>query len=208
MIGIRQSVIQGQLSYRSEKEVGWLPAQDLLQWNVSAAKKDDQDDKMGRGRNVLVNGRVLDSSGKVLRKTEDTIKRARDDKGATGVGPLPRVPLPAESLMIAIEPRDNQAPQAVVHGEISVDEGATEILSPDILTVTDNDTRQENLVVIIDDGPTHGHLEVRDRSGQFRSNFKSNRIRLLFFLLHNIKPTLGLARSIVYQCLKFDDDGL
>lgn len=108
----------------------------------------------------------MDSSGKVLRRTEDTIKRARDESGTVGSAPLPRVSLPAETLMIAIEPRDNQPPQAIVHGELSVDEGATEILSPDILTVSDNDTRQENLVVVIDDGPHHGYLEVRDRTGE------------------------------------------
>lgn len=155
------------MSYRSDQEIGLLPAQDRLYWNVSASKREDGEDKSGRGRNVLVNGRVLDSSGKVLRRTEDTIKRARDEVGTAGTGPLPKVSLPAETLMIAIEPRDNQPPQAVVHGELTVDEGATEILSPDILTVNDNDTRQENLMVVIDDGPQHGYLEVRDRTGEF-----------------------------------------
>ncbi|XP_057381732.2 extracellular matrix organizing protein FRAS1-like [Daphnia carinata] len=162
----RNDVIQGRLSFRADKEVGWLPAQDRLFWNVSAAKRDDMDEKNGRGRNVLVNGRVLDSSGKVLRRTEDTIKRARDENGAGGLAPLPRVPLRPESLMIAIEPRDNQSPDVVVHGEVNVDEGATEILSPDIISVNDSDTRPVDLVVVINDGPKHGYLEVRDRSGQ------------------------------------------
>lgn len=162
----RDDVIQGRLSFRADKEVGWLPAQDRLSWNVSAVKRDDIDEKNGRGRNVLVNGRVLDSSGKVLRRTEDTIKRARDENGAGRLAPLPRVPLRPESLMIAIEPRDNQSPEVVVHSEVTVDEGATEILSPDIISVNDSDTRPGDLVVVINDGPKHGYLEVRDRSGQ------------------------------------------
>lgn len=165
-------MIQGQLSYQSDKEVGWLPAQDRLYWNVSAARKDDSDDKSARSRQVLVNGRVLDSSGKVLRKTEDTIKRATNDAGVSGTGPLPRISLPAETLMIAIEPRDNQPPQITIHGELLVDEGATEILSPDILTVNDSDTRPENLMVVIDEGPLHGYLEVRDRTGEFALTFR------------------------------------
>lgn len=159
-------MIQGRLSFRADKEVGWLPAQDRLSWNVSAVKRDDIDEKNGRGRNVLVNGRVLDSSGKVLRRTEDTIKRARDENGAGRLAPLPRVPLRPESLMIAIEPRDNQSPEVLVHSEVTVDEGATEILSPDIISVNDSDTRPGDLVVVINDGPKHGYLEVRDRSGE------------------------------------------
>lgn len=158
-------MVEGKLAYRSNKEIGWLPAQDRLYWNVTASKKDDSDDKTGRGRNVLVNGRVMDSSGKVLRKTEDTIKRARDDNGPTGTTPLPRLTLPPETLMIAIEPRDNQSPQVVVHGELNVEEGGTEILSPDIVTVNDNDTRPDQLMVVIVDGPRHGYLEFRDRTG-------------------------------------------
>lgn len=163
-------MVRGQLSYRSDKEVGWLPAQDRLYWNVTAAKRDETDDKkaVARNRNVLVNGRVLDSSGKVVRKTEDTtIKRATTaDDAAPPTGRTPRVILPAETLMIAIEPRDNQPPQITVHGELSVDEGATEILSPDILTVNDSDTRPEQLIVVIDRPPQHGYLEVRDKTGE------------------------------------------
>ena len=163
--------MEGKLSYRSDKEIGWLPAQDRLYWNVSAAKIDDGDDKNGRGRNVLVNGRVLDSSGKILRRTEDTIKRARDENGPGGTTPHPKVPLRPETLMIAIEPRDNQPPQVVVHGELTVDEGATEILSPDILTVNDSDTRPDNQTVVIVDGPQYGYLEVRDRTGEKKKLF-------------------------------------
>jgi hypothetical protein len=69
--------------------------------------------------------------------------------------------------MIAIEPRDNQPPEVVVHGEVTVDEGAPEILSPAVLSVNDIDT----LVVVIVDGPKRGYLEVRDRSGE--RNFHS-----------------------------------
>jgi hypothetical protein len=173
-------VIQGKLTFKADKEVGWLSAEDRLYWNVSAAKRDDSEDKNGRGRNVLVNGRVLDSSGKVLRRTEDTIKRARDENGANGLAPLPRVPLRPETLMIAIQPKDNQRPEVVVNGEVTVDEGATEILSPDILTVNDSDTRPDNLVVVIVDGPKHGYLEVRDRSGERKCSF------LYFFVFRQV----------------------
>ncbi|EFX68424.1 hypothetical protein DAPPUDRAFT_260138 [Daphnia pulex] len=85
---------------------------------------------------------------------------AIDENGANGLAPLPRVPLRPGALMIAIEPRDNQPPEVVVHGEVTVDEGATEILSPAVLSVNDSDT----LVVVIVDGLKHGNLEVRDRS--------------------------------------------
>jgi hypothetical protein len=82
--------------------------------------------------------------------------------------------------MIAIEPRDNQPPEVVVHGEVTVDEGATEILSPDILSVNDSDTKPDNLVVVIVDGPKHGYLEVRDRSGERKCSF------LYFFVFRQV----------------------
>jgi hypothetical protein len=78
--------------------------------------------------------------------------------------------------MIAIEPRDNQPPEVVVHGEVTVDDRASEILSPDVLSVNDSDT----LVVVIVDGPKHGYLEVRDRSGERKCSF------LYFFVFRQV----------------------
>jgi hypothetical protein len=78
--------------------------------------------------------------------------------------------------MIAIEPRENQRPEVVVHGEVTVDEGATEILSPAVLSVKDSDT----LVVVIVGGPKHGYLEVRDRSGERKCSF------LYFFVFRQV----------------------
>jgi hypothetical protein len=78
--------------------------------------------------------------------------------------------------MIAIEPRDNQRPEVVVHGEVTVDVGATEILSPAVLSVNDSDT----LVVVIVGGPKHGYLEVRDRSGERKCSF------LYFFVFRQV----------------------
>jgi hypothetical protein len=102
--------------------------------------------------------------------------KARDENGANGLAPLPRVPLRPGALMIAIEPRENQRPEVVVHGEVTVDEGATEILSPAVLSVNDSDT----LVVGIVGGPKHGYLEVRDRSGERKCSF------LYFFVFRQV----------------------
>ena len=68
-------------------------------------------------------------------------------------------------MMIVIEPRDNQIPRVTIHAQLDVDEGGSEILSPDILSVDDGDTRLNNLTVILTSGPLFGYLEVRDETG-------------------------------------------
>jgi hypothetical protein len=111
--------------------------------------------------------------------------------------------------MIAIEPRDNQRPEVVVHGEVTVDVGATEILSPAVLSVNDSDT----LVVVIVGGPKHGYLEVRDRSGERKCSF------LYFFVfrqvliilcvenLHTIKHTHMTAAAAELILFSEREDG-
>jgi len=64
-------------------------------------------------------------------------------------------------VVIYIEPRDNQTPLISVHQALDVDEGGCEILSPDMLSVKDNDTPLNNLTVILVSAPLYGYLQLR-----------------------------------------------
>ena len=101
---------------------------------------------------MLINGVIVHSG---------SLKQVRGDGNRDEL----RVPLGVENMMIVIEPRDNQIPRVTVHARLDVDEGGSEILSPDILSVDDGDTRLNNLTVILVNGPLYGYLEVRDETG-------------------------------------------
>jgi len=103
-------------------------------------------------KSVLADVPIVDSG---------TLKQLRGDSSKSEL----RVPLGIENMMIVIEPRDNQIPRVTVHAQLDVDEGGSEILSPDILSVEDGDTRLNNLTVILVTGPLFGYLEVRDETG-------------------------------------------
>lgn len=145
--------------YWSEKEIGRVSVQDHVKWNVTSQRKESGDDKTME--DVLVNGHGLNSSGHVLH--EDTIKRASDEKGNRGKPPLL---VSTETLSITIEPIDDKAPQVAIHGELNVEEAGSEILAPDIISVTDSDSRSDGLTMHLVDLPQHGYLEVRDRLGK------------------------------------------
>ena len=151
------------LKYRSQKEIGWLAVRDRIRWNVTVSRSGGG--AGGEKTGVLLNGRVMDSNGKVLHKTEGSIKS--EPVGGGDKTPYVKVAVSVETLQVVVEPKDDKAPQASVHGELSVDEGGVEILSPDMVTVHDSDTRPEQLVVEIVQAPKYGYLEVRDRSGNF-----------------------------------------
>lgn len=150
--------------YRSEKEIGRVSVQDHIRWNLTSPKREASDDKASK--DVLVNGRVFDSSGNVLRRSEDTIKRGRDEKDNNQGKTPARSLVSTETLSITIEPKDDKAPQVAVHGELNVEEGGSEILAPDIISVSDSDSRSDGLTVELVNGPQHGYLEVRDRIGE------------------------------------------
>ena len=171
-------LIGEKLTYRSQKEIGWLAVRDRIRWNVTVSRSSGGGGGGGGEKTgVLLNGRVMDSNGKVLHKTEGSIKSepvggGGDKPGASYV----KVSVSVETLQVVVEPKDDKAPQASVHGELSVDEGGVEILSPDIVTVHDSDTRPEQLVVEIVQAPKYGYLEVRDRSGDYLYFNFSNRL--------------------------------
>jgi len=53
-----------------------------------------------------------------------------------------------------------QAPMVAVNGEIVVREGASETLPPTLISASDPDTPNENLVFVLDTPPTFGFLEA------------------------------------------------
>ena len=65
-----QDLVAGKMTYRSDREIGFLSARDNIRWNVMLIKNGIDDDKADSNRGILVNGRVLDSNGNVLRRTE------------------------------------------------------------------------------------------------------------------------------------------
>ena len=152
------------VTYKSKKEIGWLAVRDRIRWNVTVSRSSTVGG-VGEKTGVLLNGRVMDSNGKVLHKTEGSIKSepAGGDSSSKASAAV-KVSVSVETLQVVVEPKDDKAPQASVHGELSVDEGGVEILSPDMVTVHDTDTRPEQLVVEIVQAPIYGYLEVRDRS--------------------------------------------
>lgn len=117
----------------------------------------------------MVNGKVMDSSGKVLRKTEGTIKQQSVEAGQPNSGKPAGMNALAQPVFIAVqevdvvvEPKDDDPPQVALHGELVVDEGGVEIISPEILTFNDTDTQSDRLTVSIIDPPQFGYLEIRD----------------------------------------------
>lgn len=69
-IGLDQDLSAGKVTYRSDREIGFLSARDNIRWNVTLIKNGINDDKADTNRGLLVNGRVMDSNGNVLRRTE------------------------------------------------------------------------------------------------------------------------------------------
>jgi len=65
-----QDLIAGKVTYRSDREIGFLSARDNIRWNVTLIKNGISDDKADSNRGILVNGRVMDSNSNVLRRTE------------------------------------------------------------------------------------------------------------------------------------------
>ena len=65
-----KDLIGGKVTYKSEREVGWLPAREIIRWNVTLVKSESSVIKNETGRGVLINGRVMDSNSNVLRRTE------------------------------------------------------------------------------------------------------------------------------------------
>lgn len=117
----------------------------------------------------------MDSSGKVLRKTEGSIKQSglmkpsihhennnKDSQMGSSNSTGTALFLTIEEVNVFIEPKDNQAPQLTLHGELVVDEGGVEIISPEIISFNDTDTQAEQLTILILDFPQHGYLEIRD----------------------------------------------
>lgn len=152
-----------ELKYVSEAEVGWKPARDRIRWNVTLSAPDG----VPPSADLLVNGRVMDSTGKVLRKTEGSVKH----QGMLTIPSTVRPDMEELLMEILIEPLDNQRPQlATIPGaSVAVDEGGVEIISPEMVVVNDTDTKTDQLTVRIDDPPMHGYLEVReDRKGRWK----------------------------------------
>ena len=157
----------GKLKFYSEAEVGWKPARDRIRWNVTAAAYGRADGASVDRADVLVNGRVMDSSGKVVRKmTEGSVVRQgkTDENKVPALAVLQQTLVAVQEVEILVEPRDDQPPQAaaLVGAVVLVDEGGTEIISPEMVSVNDTDTRTDQLTVWIDEPPVHGYLEVRD----------------------------------------------
>ena len=69
-IGLDQDLSAGKVTYRSDREIGFLSARDNIRWNVTLIKNGISDDKADSNRGILVNGRVMDSNSNVLRRTE------------------------------------------------------------------------------------------------------------------------------------------
>ena len=82
--------------------------------------------------------------------------------------PAGAVPMGIEKLSIWIEPRDNSWLSVFVTGDLTVDEGGIEILSPDIISVNASDNQINQLKIVLQRPPQYGYLEVRDRSGKYQ----------------------------------------
>ena len=84
-------------------------------------------------------------------------------------------PSVTEQLTVVVEPRDKYSLTGVfVNGELAVDEGSVEILSPDIISINASDALIPNLKVVLDKQPAYGHLEIMDRTGHSSFIFHFN----------------------------------
>ena len=107
------------------------------------------------------------SSERCLLLTEGLIKKNSAKEMA-----VKNPPIASQKLTLTIEPRNTSLPSVVINGELAVDEGGVEILSPDIVSfnMSEEQIRKLAMKVVLDGLPQYGHLEVRDRTGQTRNS--------------------------------------